>query len=99
MISARIGTHLPHGLRHYKSTPVFTAKTVPGSLLKSHATKAGVWGLLRVERGRLLFCLDADVQEKVVVVEHGWSVVIDPGVPHHVEVIDADTAFHIEFHA
>lgn len=97
MIFERIGTHLPHGLRHYKSTPVFTADTIPGSLLTSHATKAGVWGLLRVERGRLLFCLDADVQEKVVV-EHGGSVVIDPGVPHHVEILDADTAFHIEIH-
>lgn len=97
MTSERIGTHLPHGLRHYKSTPVFTSETIPGSLVTSHATKPGVWGLLRVEHGRLLFCLDTDVPGRVVV-EHGRSVVIDPGVPHHVEVLEADTAFLIEFH-
>ena len=97
MNSARIGKDLPPGLQHYKSTPLFTSATIPGALMTSHATKAGVWGVLRVRRGRLLYCLDGDVQEKHVVGE-GGSVVIDPGIPHHVEALDADTAFLIEFH-
>jgi tellurite resistance-related uncharacterized protein len=65
--------------------------------LAAHATKSGVWGLLRVRRGRLLYCLGSDPAEKLVV-ERGETAVIEPAAPHHVEVLDADTAFLIEFH-
>lgn len=65
--------------------------------MRAHSIKTGVWGLLRVQRGRLLFCLDGDPAEELVV-EQGGTAVIDPGALHHVELLHADTAFMIEFH-
>jgi len=46
---------LPDHVRSYRRTAEFTAETVPGALLKDHATKAGVWGLIHVLDGRLRY--------------------------------------------
>jgi tellurite resistance-related uncharacterized protein len=81
----------------YKSTPHFTATTVPQSLLIAHRIKDGVWGLLRVVQGRLRYCIDADPPHAHVV-EQGNTTVIEPGTLHHVEMLDAETEFVIEFH-
>ncbi|CAN1721647.1 conserved protein of unknown function [Hyphomicrobium sp. 1Nfss2.1] len=97
MTSASIAASLPPGLRHYKTSPEFTAMTVPQSLLSAHRTKAGVWGLLRVTQGRLRYCIDA-VPPKALVIEQGSTAVIDPEALHHVELLDAETRFLIEFH-
>jgi tellurite resistance-related uncharacterized protein len=97
MTSARISRSLPFGLELYKTSPVFTTQTIPESLLTAHTTKPGVWGLLRVQRGRLLYCLDANPRQQLTL-EQGATAVIETGVPHHVELLDADTAFLIEFH-
>ena len=37
----------------YRSTPVFDQETLPSALRSRHATKAGVWGLIRVIEGKL----------------------------------------------
>jgi tellurite resistance-related uncharacterized protein len=37
----------------YRSTPIFDETTLPKALQTRHATKAGVWGLVRVIEGRL----------------------------------------------
>jgi len=34
---------------------LFNAASVPAGLLRDHALKAGVWGLLRVARGKVVF--------------------------------------------
>ena len=94
---ARITTTLPPGLVCYRSTATFTPESVPAALLRAHNTKAGVWGLLRVLRGRVRYCLDGAVPETVVIA-HGGTTVIEPETPHHVELLDADTAFVVEFH-
>lgn len=98
MTSASIAASLPPGLRHYKTSPEFTATTVPQSLLSAHRTKAGVWGLLRVAQGRLRYCIDDAVPPKALVIEQGCTAVIDPETLHHVELLDAETRFLIEFH-
>lgn len=97
MTTVRTAQSLPPGLQCYKTSPEFTSATVPESLLTAHSIKAGVWGLLRVQRGRLLYCLDVDPPEKLKV-EQGGTAVIAPGALHHVELLDAGTAFLIEFH-
>ena len=97
MTSASIAPSMPPGLEHYKTSPEFTAATVPQSLLTAHRTKAGVWGLLRVAHGGLRYCIDAD-PPRALVLEQGGTAVIDPGALHHVELLDADTTFLIEFH-
>lgn len=39
--------------RPYRSTPIFDETTLPNALRARHATKAGVWGVVRVIEGRL----------------------------------------------
>jgi tellurite resistance-related uncharacterized protein len=39
----------------YKSTPVFDENSLPAGLRRDHSTKAGVWGVIRVLEGELLF--------------------------------------------
>jgi tellurite resistance-related uncharacterized protein len=98
MTAARISRSLPSGLELYKTSPVFTTQTIPESLLTAHTTKPGVWGLLRVQRGRLLYCLDANSRQQLTL-EQGATAVIETGVPHHVELLDADTASLLNFTA
>lgn len=91
----RIATTLPPGLVRYKQTPEFTPQSVPEALLAAHSIKAGVWGLLRVLRGRVRYCLDGD---SALLVEAGSTAVIEPEISHHVELLDEDSTFIVEFH-
>ena len=93
----RIATTLPPGLAHYKRTPEFTPESVPDALLAAHSIKAGVWGLLRVLRGRVRYCLDGDPPASLIVGQ-GGTAVIEPEVRHHVQLLDEDSAFLVEFH-
>ncbi len=88
---------LPAGLERYKATAVFDRASVPAALLQAHRVKAGVWGLLRVVRGRVTFCLDAEPGGEVTL-RDGETVVIEPDVPHHVDLPDAESAFQVEFY-
>jgi hemoglobin len=98
----RIASDLPPGLAFYRRTPEFTRSNVPAALLSTHTTKAGVWGLLRVLHGRVRYCLDSPAPESATIesaiVAHGNAVVIEPQAPHHVELLDADSTFVVEFH-
>jgi hemoglobin len=70
---------------------------VPPALLSAHSVKPGVWGMLRVVKGRVRYCLDGNAQASLVVPEDG-AAAIAPGVSHHVELLDAASTFFIEFH-
>jgi tellurite resistance-related uncharacterized protein len=39
----------------YRTTPVFDQDSLPDALRREHSTKAGVWGVIRVLEGRLLY--------------------------------------------
>lgn len=93
----RIREALPPGLVLVRRTALFTRETVPTALLSQHTVKAGMWGLLRVERGRVRYCLDGEAADTHVVAE-GGATVIEPEAPHHVELLDEDSAFFVEFH-
>jgi tellurite resistance-related uncharacterized protein len=93
----RISQTLPMGLAFVRRTPLFTRETVPEALLSAHRVKVGVWGLLRVEQGRVRYCLDAPLDDTLVVAA-GGTAVIEPEVLHHVELLDTDSAFLVEFH-
>lgn len=96
-------TTLPDGSIHYKSTATFDASTVPNGLLRAHATKPGVWGLLVVLAGRLQFTLEGDPTSArggglSRVLGPGERLVIEPEVAHHVALLDTSTQFRVEFH-
>jgi hemoglobin len=93
----RIAAALPPGLVPYKQTPEFTRQNVPEALLAAHSVKLGVWGLLRVLRGRVRYCFDGDMPEALLV-EQGGTAVIEPQVAHHVELPDEDSVFLVQFH-
>ncbi len=88
---------LPPGLTSYKSTPLFTHESIPESLLTAHKIKAGVWGVLRVTGGRVRYCIDGP-PSSAEVVSKGGSVLIEPQVLHHAELLDHDSSFFIEFY-
>ena len=91
-------TERPADLQPYKTTPRFTAATVPGALTRSHQTKAGVWGRIEVLDGTLhLTRFDQTGQvaaeETIPAGEHRF---VHPQEPHSVALGD-DTAFQVTF--
>jgi tellurite resistance-related uncharacterized protein len=79
----------------YKVTPVFDETSLPAGLRREHATKPGVWGVIRLLEGRL----------RLVVGESGQETVLSPGQPglvlpeqqHFVEPLGR-MRMQVEFH-
>jgi tellurite resistance-related uncharacterized protein len=86
---------LPPNLTPYRSTPVFTAETIPAGLLRDHNTKAGVWGLIHVTAGVLLYRILETGAEHQLTPETPPGVV-EPEQLHSVEPLGAVT-FYVEF--
>jgi tellurite resistance-related uncharacterized protein len=86
---------LPDEFICYKQTPVFSEQTVPLGLLKDHSTKAGVWGKIVVNKGRLRYCVAAlDRAFELSVPQPG---IIVPEVMHHLELTEA-VHFYVGFY-
>ena len=66
----------------YRSTPVFDQDTLPAALRARHATKAGVWGMIRVLEGELM--LTWLEPESSMLLEPGKPGRILPEQPHFV---------------
>jgi len=79
-------------LQPYKRTPTFTEDTVPAGLLREHSTKAGVYGRICVESGRLRYT-DADGER---VLEEGDVVVTQPEQLHAVQPLGS-VRFYVAF--
>ena len=86
---------LPDHVRPYRKTAEFTETTVPDGLLRDHATKPGVWGLIHVAEGRLLYEL-AGSGDVVELTAGGPPGVVEPEARHKVTPIGA-VRFHVEF--
>lgn len=86
---------LPSDAAPHRRTPDFTEATVPAGLLRSHTTKAGVWGRIHVVEGSLRYrILEPSVEEHVL--EPGRDGVVEPGVAHEVEPL-GPVRFFVEF--
>lgn len=86
---------LPSGVSLVRTTRLFTAETVPPALLKAHHVATGVWGLLRVSRGSVVFVTETGGDRRAVLA--GETQVIEPETPHHVEPT-MDAEFLVEFY-
>lgn len=86
---------LPPGLTAYRQTPEFTEATVPAALLRDHTTKAGVWGLIHVTAGALIYRIKATGEEHRLTPDTAPGVVA-PEDLHSVEP-DGPVSFHVEF--
>lgn len=85
---------IPEGAAPYKRTALFTNETVPAALTNDHSTKAGVWGLLHVEAGKLEFIVPSRKSRHLV--QSGETHVIEPTLLHRVSLTEG-TEFFVEF--
>lgn len=84
---------LPTGAVHY-ATSRFTDQTLPEKFRNDHSTKAGVWGLLVVETGQLLFHREGSAP---VALSAGDTTVFGPQEVHAVEP-QGTVEFEVRFH-
>lgn len=89
---------MPQGLECYRSIGPFTPDNLPAGLLREHRLAAGVWGRLRVTRGKVSFCWDDGGRARVDL-SSGDELAVPPQRPHHL-VLDeaADLLLEIAFH-
>ena len=87
---------LPPGSEAYRRTPVFTEATIPSGLLRAHRTAPGVWALIRVLEGRLLYRVLDPLSERVLDPSAAPGLV-QPGVAHEVAPL-GPVRFQLEFH-
>jgi tellurite resistance-related uncharacterized protein len=91
-------TELPRDVKPYKRTPSFTEATIPAGLLGDHATKAGTWGLIRVEEGLMRYIVsDPRRPRRVSILSAGGDAgIVEPTIIHCVEPVGS-VRFHVEF--
>ena len=87
---------MPAGLVLVRTTPEFSAQTVPAALQAAHQIGAGLWGRLRVLKGGLRFVFERDppITQAIGAGEH---IDIPPLTPHRVE-LQPDCRFVVEFY-
>jgi len=88
---------IPDNVEQYAQTPSFTADTVPPGLLKDHSTKSGVWGLLVIERGEVLYTVTDPEDPGRYELCKGQQAVIVPTQRHYVSLLSDDAVFHVKF--
>lgn len=83
---------LPDDVKPYKRTAQFTQSSVPAGLLQDHHLKAGTWGRIVVEAGKLEYVCDRGT----FVLREGVVGIVEPQVKHHVRPL-GDVIFYVEF--
>jgi hemoglobin len=64
-------------------TPPFDENSLPAALRRDHSTKAGVWGVIRVLKGRLMLRFADSCADQLL--EPGRPGRVAPQQVHHVE--------------
>lgn len=81
-------------LECYHRTAVFTEVNVPAKLLADHTTKAGTWGAIVIQEGRLELHREDGSQESLEAGQTGW---VAPQEVHRVTCVEP-VKFHIGFY-
>lgn len=87
-------TGLPPSVRPYHRTAEFTELAVPKGLQANHSTKPGVWGVIHVTSGALLYTIQAKDISRLL--QAGETALIEPETEHHVNPKGA-VCFYVEF--
>lgn len=90
---------LPSDVSPYRRTAEFTEASIPPGLLRAHTTKEGVWGVIHVLEGRLLYRVtDSRRPASERVLEPGEAPgVVEPAIEHEVRPLGT-VRFFVEFH-
>jgi tellurite resistance-related uncharacterized protein len=89
---------LPDNVVLLRSTPIFTANTLPAALRENHCTKEGSWGRIRILSGQLRYqvCDPRRASSTRIVSLNSEPVIIEPTILHRVEPI-GEVEFQVEF--
>lgn len=71
----------------YRTTPVFDQDTLPEGLRREHRTKPGVWGVIEVLEGRLLYEILAPPSARIIDPDSPGRV--QPDQPHRITPLSA----------
>ncbi|MDQ0512488.1 DUF1971 domain-containing protein [Ancylobacter amanitiformis] len=82
-------------LEPYRVSPAFDETTIPPALLRDHATKAGVWGIIRVLDGTIRYWPD-DARQPLTL-DSATPGLIRPGQPHHLS-LTGSVRLQVEFY-
>lgn len=87
---------IPDGYQPYRRTAEFTAESIPAALLSAHSTKPGVWALIHVTEGRLLYRVLESGSEEILAAG-GSPGLVQPEVRHEVAPLGS-VRFFVEFY-
>jgi tellurite resistance-related uncharacterized protein len=88
---------LPDGVAAYKRTPDFNQTTVPAGLLRRHSTREGVWGIIRVLSGELLYWVEDERRaRRTYRITPDVPGIVEPTILHRVQP-QGPVHFHVEF--
>jgi tellurite resistance-related uncharacterized protein len=71
----------------YRTTPIFDRDTLPEGLRREHRTKPGVWGIIEVLEGRLLYEILAPPSVRILDPDSPGRIL--PDQPHRVTPLSA----------
>ena len=87
---------LPQHLEPYRTVGPFDQDSLPSGFLSEHRTKAGVWGLLEVERGEIRYVITQPGEESSQLLSNSRPGVIAPQQRHHLE-LTGEVTFRVTF--
>ena len=91
---------LPSGVVKYSQLPktgAFVKDTIPKGLLRQHNTKAGTWGVIKVQKGSLQYQIN-EPRTMTFKLEAPAQATIEPTVFHEVKPLSDDVEFAVEFY-
>lgn len=80
----------------YRVSPAFNETTIPAALLRDHATKAGVWGIIRVIDGTINYWPTPDSGAPTTL-DNTTPGLIRPEQPHHLS-LTGSVCLQVEFY-
>jgi len=86
---------IPGGYTAYRQTPVFNSTTVPTGLRHQHATKTGIWGIIHVVSGTLIYRIYHPFDSEETLDSKTQGIVL-PEVEHDVQPTE-NAEFYVEF--
>lgn len=87
---------LPNEVESYKKTKVFNQDNIPKALLSDHKTLAGVWGIINVLEGELIYVISREPLERFIL-SKDLSGVVEPEQIHFVKPV-GEVKFYVEFY-
>jgi tellurite resistance-related uncharacterized protein len=87
---------LPESAGPYRTIGPFGRETLPAGLLRTHDLAEGVWGLVELHSGRIVFVWEDGSGDRIEL-EAPARIIVPPQIPHHLEA-DGDFRLTITFH-